>query len=102
MVAASYWSLLAPAIDMAEQSGSYGQWAFVPVGFGFFLGALFVLGADVLMSHLGLHSPLDLLLAGNHSNHLKGDSSPSGSPVREASPRLMPNGNVSIINEECL
>ena len=31
MIAASYWSLLAPAIEMVEASGSYGfeeQWAF--------------------------------------------------------------------------
>lgn len=54
MTAASYWSLLAPAIEMAEESGVYGetgQWAFVPVAFGFLLGALFVWGADQLLSH---------------------------------------------------
>lgn len=105
MVAASYWSLLAPAIDMAEQSGSYGQWAFLPVGFGFFLGALFVLGADVVMSHLGLHSPLDLLLAGkvpsnDHYTHLERDASPSGSPVREASPMVFVNGDSELTESE--
>ena len=49
MTAASYWSLLAPAIEMAEQSGSYGengQWAFVPVAVGFAIGAVFVFAAD--------------------------------------------------------
>ncbi|XP_050391942.1 zinc transporter ZIP11 [Patella vulgata] len=56
MTAASYWSLLAPAIETAEQSGLYGvegQWAFVPVAIGFALGAVFVYGADVLMPYLG-------------------------------------------------
>ena len=55
MTAASYWSLLAPAIEMAEVSGSYGsdgQWAFIPVAVGFALGALFVFGADKMMPHL--------------------------------------------------
>ena len=52
MTAASYWSLLAPAIEMAESSGNYGsegQWAFVPVAIGFTLGAVFVYAADVFM-----------------------------------------------------
>ena len=55
MTAASYWSLLSPAIDAATQSGSYGedgQWAFIPVALGFALGALFVYGADILMPWL--------------------------------------------------
>ena len=52
MTAASFWSLLAPAIEMAEESGNYGmngEFAFVPVAIGFALGALFVFAADVLM-----------------------------------------------------
>ena len=52
MLAASYWSLLAPAIELAQSSGSYGadgQWAFIPAAIGFLLGALFVYGADILM-----------------------------------------------------
>lgn len=60
MTAASYWSLLAPAIEMAQKSTLYGQngeYAFAPVAVGFFLGALFVYGADVLISVLGVHSP---------------------------------------------
>ncbi len=55
MTAASYWSLLAPAIELAEQSGNYGengQWAFIPVSIGFALGAFFVYGADEMMPHL--------------------------------------------------
>ena len=52
MTAASYWSLLNPAIEMAEKSGAYGengQWAFFPVAVGFLLGAVFVWGTDSLM-----------------------------------------------------
>lgn len=53
MLAASYWSLLAPAIEMAEESGKYGAFAFLPVAVGFTLGAAFVYGADILMPALG-------------------------------------------------
>ncbi|XDV45182.1 hypothetical protein PO909_013319 [Leuciscus waleckii] len=49
MLAASYWSLLAPAIEMAEESGKYGDFAFLPVAVGFTLGALFVYIADLMM-----------------------------------------------------
>lgn len=41
MIAASYWSLLAPAIEVAQQSGLYGQegqYVFVPVSIGFLAG----------------------------------------------------------------
>jgi len=68
MTAASYWSLLAPAIEMAERSGSYGsegQWTFIPVAIGFTLGAAFVYGADIFMpllvttiSHIHVHTVL--------------------------------------------
>ncbi|CAL8309506.1 unnamed protein product, partial [Boreogadus saida] len=54
MLAASYWSLLAPAIGMAEDSGKYGAFAFVPVAVGFTLGAAFVYLADLVMPMLGL------------------------------------------------
>ena len=64
MMAASYWSLLAPAIEMAKESkiyGTEGEYAFAPVGFGFLLGAAFVYGTDVLISALGIQSPNVLL-----------------------------------------
>lgn len=60
MIAASYWSLLAPGIEMAEESKIYGQdgeYAFIPVSVGFLLGASFVFGADALINKLGLQSP---------------------------------------------
>lgn len=49
MIAASFWSLLAPAIELAESSGDYGgdgRYAFVPVAIGFLLGAVFVYATD--------------------------------------------------------
>ena len=49
MLAASYWSLLAPAIEIAEESGLYGSFTFMPVALGFVVGALFVYMADLLM-----------------------------------------------------
>ncbi|XP_023328871.1 zinc transporter ZIP11 [Eurytemora carolleeae] len=64
MLAASYWSLLEPALEMAgglETYGAEGEWAFVPVSIGFFLGGVFVYGADILMDVLGVSSPVDLL-----------------------------------------
>ena len=64
MLAASYWSLLEPALEMAaglETYGENGQWAFLPVSLGFFLGAAFVFLADLCMSSTGVTSPLDLL-----------------------------------------
>ncbi|KAL1416695.1 hypothetical protein MTO96_027592 [Rhipicephalus appendiculatus] len=62
MLAASFWSLLAPAIEIAESSGGYGRMAFVPVSFGFFLGALFVYAMDKLIPSYDGHKA-DLALA---------------------------------------
>ncbi|CAD5206624.1 unnamed protein product [Bursaphelenchus okinawaensis] len=47
MTAASFWSLLAPAIEISE--ATMGAWAFVPVALGFALGALFVHLSDKLI-----------------------------------------------------
>jgi len=52
MIAASYWSLLSPAIEIAQLSGVYGergQWAFVPVSIGFIAGGLFVMASDYFL-----------------------------------------------------
>lgn len=59
MVAASFWSLLAPAIELAESSGLYGsdgRYAFVPVAIGFLLGAIFVYATDKVITYLGINS----------------------------------------------
>lgn len=57
MLAASYWSLLAPAVEMATSSGGFGALAFFPVAVGFTLGAAFVYVADLLMPHLVSSAP---------------------------------------------
>jgi ZIP family zinc transporter len=49
MIAASYWSLLAPAIEMAEESGLP---AWVPATSGFLLGGAFLWVIDKLLPHL--------------------------------------------------
>ncbi|NXC07276.1 S39AB protein, partial [Orthonyx spaldingii] len=63
MLAASYWSLLAPAIEMAKESGTFGAFSFFPVAAGFALGAAFVYGADLLLPVLGFTGPSHAALA---------------------------------------
>ena len=48
MVAASFWSLLAPAIDESD-----GSW--VPAATGFLLGALFIFGLDKIIPHVHIN-----------------------------------------------
>jgi ZIP family zinc transporter len=56
MVAASYWSLLAPAIEMSE-GGGLPTW--VPATAGFLLGALFLWAVDRILPHLHLGYPME-------------------------------------------
>ncbi len=51
MIAASFWSLLAPAIDMAEQMGMI---PLLPVVAGFLAGGAFLKAVDKIMPHLHL------------------------------------------------
>lgn len=53
MIAASVWSLLIPAMEMAE---SQGQNVFLPVGGGFAIGGAFLMLLDRLLPHLHLDS----------------------------------------------
>ena len=55
MIAASYWSLLAPAIEMAEESNLP---AWVPATTGFLLGGFFLWTADKILPHLHLGFPM--------------------------------------------
>ncbi len=55
MLAASYWSLLAPAIELADQSGLYGPFGFVPVSIGFVGGAWCVWVTDKFLSTMVTH-----------------------------------------------
>lgn len=52
MIAASYWSLLAPSIEMAENSGAI-PW--IPAAVGFAGGALFLFSLDKVMPHLHIN-----------------------------------------------
>jgi len=54
MIAASFWSLLAPAIEMAEEGPLP---AYVPAVIGFLLGGAFLWGVDKLLPHLHLGFP---------------------------------------------
>jgi ZIP family zinc transporter len=56
MIAASYWSLLAPAIEMAEE---FSLPAWVPATVGFLLGGLFLWIVDKLLPHLHLGFPIE-------------------------------------------
>jgi zinc transporter, ZIP family len=49
MIAASFWSLLAPAIEMSEQT-SIAPW--IPPAIGFLSGGLFLWGVDKIIPHL--------------------------------------------------
>jgi ZIP family zinc transporter len=57
MIAASYWSLLAPAIEMAEESAALPAW--IPATVGFLLGGAFLWGVDKILPHLHLGMPLE-------------------------------------------
>ena len=55
MIAASFWSLLSPAIELAEESGST-PW--VPAVIGFLTGGLFLWLVDQFLPHLHLGLPM--------------------------------------------
>ena len=50
MIAASYWSLLAPAIEMAEEMNSVPSW--FPATTGFLCGGAFLWAVDKILPHL--------------------------------------------------
>src|SRR5690606_16923313 len=52
MVAASFWSLLAPGIEMSPGEGFVKV---IPAAVGFFLGALFLFGLDKILPHLHIN-----------------------------------------------
>jgi ZIP family zinc transporter len=52
MIAASFWSLLAPAIEMSHGEGFVKV---IPAAVGFALGALFIFGLDKLLPHLHIN-----------------------------------------------
>jgi zinc transporter, ZIP family len=56
MIAASYWSLLAPAIEMSEAQGIPG---YIPAVVGFLLGGVFLWLVDKFLPHLHLGLPIE-------------------------------------------
>ena len=52
MVAASFWSLLAPGIEMSEGDGFVKV---IPAAVGFALGALFIFGLDKILPHIHIN-----------------------------------------------
>lgn len=54
MIAASYWSLLAPAIEMSE---SIGGIPWLPAAIGFLLGGAFLFAVDKILPHMHLSMP---------------------------------------------
>lgn len=55
MIAASFWSLLAPGIEMAENQGRI---AWIPAAVGFLLGGAFIRMIDFVLPHLHPGSPM--------------------------------------------
>ena len=56
MIAASFWSLLAPALEMAAD-GPLPEW--LPAAAGFLLGGAFLWGVDRILPHLHLGLPIE-------------------------------------------
>ncbi|MEC1599849.1 ZIP family metal transporter, partial [Bacillus spizizenii] len=55
MIAASYWSLLGPAIEMSDDN-VIGAW--FPAALGFLLGGVFLWGIDKVLPHLHPNTPI--------------------------------------------
>jgi ZIP family zinc transporter len=53
MIAASFWSLLAPALEMSEEMYPDAKW--FPAATGFLLGALFLFALDKFLPHLHIN-----------------------------------------------
>lgn len=56
MIAASFWSLLAPAIEIAESNGTPG---WIPAALGFILGGMTLLAIDHILPHIHLGFPTE-------------------------------------------
>ncbi len=67
MTAASFWSLLAPAIELCEASN---QQSFLICGIGFFLGGLFLFVCEKLLPHISSDGKIMAISGGSHKNFL--------------------------------
>ncbi|HFI0533112.1 TPA: ZIP family metal transporter [Streptococcus suis] len=66
MIAASFWSLLAPSIEYAE--ASYGSLAWIPAAVGFAVGGIFLRFVDAWVPHLHLGHDKDQAEGGDEKN----------------------------------
>jgi ZIP family zinc transporter len=55
MIAASFWSLLSPGIELAEEMGTPG---WIPAALGFLAGGAFLRLLDFILPHLHLNAPM--------------------------------------------
>lgn len=98
MIAATFWSLLGPAIELAEKSGIYGkngEYAFAPVAGGFLLGSIFVFATDKIISYLGINSS-NMMIALTHTNKDKADIAMDDAENAKNNKKL-----VHTIDEQC-
>lgn len=86
MLAASYWSLLDPALDMAQQAGTYGNHSYLPVGIGFGFGAFFVYFADIALQRFGI------------SNNIVSSLSENPKAYENANEKSVDNADASVEN----
>lgn len=56
MIAASFWSLLVPAIEMSEGKNLP---AWLPAALGFLMGGIFLRGVDRILPHLHINFPVE-------------------------------------------
>ncbi|HFI0055342.1 TPA: ZIP family metal transporter [Streptococcus suis] len=66
MIAASFWSLLAPSIEYAE--ASYGSLAWIPAAVGFAVGGIFLRLVDAWVPHLHLGHDKEQAEGGDEKN----------------------------------
>ena len=91
MLAASFWSLLEPAVELASQNETYGEsYKWIPPTVGFLAGALFIVACDRIISAFGIGDEDEFLLAtamanGAQSNTASNSSNISSGGVSSAS-----------------
>lgn len=91
MLAASYWSLLEPAVELSAADPLYGaDWAWIPPAVGFVAGAVFIAACDALLDRIGA-SDVDALLVDQASSAGAGDVE-DPSPVDAV---FLPSSNTS-------
>ncbi|TDM03648.1 ZIP family metal transporter [Macrococcus carouselicus] len=68
MIAASFWSLLAPALEFSEKAG---QIPWIPAAVGFLFGGMFIRGLDLVVPHMHANASPGHQTEGRKSNMKK-------------------------------